>query len=112
MIGLAKDWNGLYYLETLSKSSVSLLFEPHLFKEKIWLHHHRFGHPSFRTLQVLFPSLFRKLDVVSFHCEVCELANYRRSTLSINNKRSLEPFHLIHSNIWGPSPIPNISGAR
>ena len=57
----------------------------------------------------MFP-LFRKLDVESFHCDVCNLAKHKRSTFPTNNnKRSSEPFHLIHSDIWGPSHVPNIS---
>ena len=111
IIGLATIWNGLHYLETPSKSFVSLLYDHHLLIEKIWLHHHRLGHPSFRTLKILFPSLFRKLDVESIHSEVCKLAKHKRSTFSINNKRSLEPFHLIHSDISGPSLVPNIYGS-
>ncbi|RVW92470.1 Retrovirus-related Pol polyprotein from transposon TNT 1-94 [Vitis vinifera] len=31
---------------------------------------------------------------------------------SISNKRSSIPFYLIHSDIWGPSLIPNITGAK
>ena len=100
MIGVTKERNGLYYLETTSKSSVSFLSEHHLLnKEKIWLHHRRLGHPSFRTLKFLFPSLFNKLDVEGFHCNVCELAKHKHSPFPINNKRSSKPFHLIHSDI-------------
>ena len=88
MIGLAKERNGLYYLETPSKSSILFLFEYYLFnKEKIWLHHHRLGYPSFRTLKILSFSLFRKLSVESFHCNVCEFAKHKSSTFPTNNKR-------------------------
>ena len=83
MIGLAKERNMLYYLEIPSELSVSFLFEHHFFnKRKIRLHHHRLGHLSFITLKILFPSLFRKLDVENFLCD-----------------------------IWGPSSVPNISRA-
>ena len=27
-------------------------------------------------------------------------------------KKSSHPFHMIHSDIWGPSTIPNVSGTR
>ena len=104
MIQLARERNELYYLETPSKSSIYFLFEHHFFnKEKIWLDHWRLGYLSFRTLKILFPSLFRKLDVDSFHCDVCELAKHKHSTFLTNNKRSSKPFHLIPSDIWGPS---------
>ena len=93
MIGLSKERIELCYVETPSKSSVSFLSEHHLFnKEKLWLDYYRFGHPLFRTLKILFPFLFRKLNVESFHCDVCELAKNKRSTFPTNNKRSLEPF--------------------
>ena len=71
----------------------SFLSKHHLFnREKIWFHHCRFGHPSFRILKILFPSLFRKLDIESFHCEVCELAKHKCLTFLVTNKRSSKPF--------------------
>ena len=114
MNGLAKEQNGLYYLETSSVLFVSFLSKHYLVnKEKIWLYHRRFGYPSFRTLKILFPSLFRKLDVKSFHCDVYKLAKHKHSTFLTNNdKKSSKPFHLTHSDIRGPSFVPNISKAR
>ncbi|RVW82043.1 Retrovirus-related Pol polyprotein from transposon TNT 1-94 [Vitis vinifera] len=60
----------------------------------------------------MFPHLFQGLDISEFHCETCELAKHTRVSFPISNKRSSHPFHLIHSDIWGPSTIPNVSGAR
>lgn len=93
-------------------NNFSLSFLSSLNKEAIWLHHFRFGHPSFRVLNVMFPSLFKGLNITDFHCDVCELAKHTRVSFPISNKRSLHPFELIHSDIWGPSTIPNISGSR
>ena len=87
------------------------LFFLSILRKKNWLHR-RFRHRSFRTLKILFPSMFRKLDVESFHSEVCELAKHKCLTFSISNKRSSEPFHLIRSEIWGPSLVLNISKAH
>ena len=82
-IGLAKEQNRLYYLEIPSESSVFFLSKHHLLNEKKnWLHHHRLGHLSFQTLKLLFPSLFNKLNVESFYCDVCELAKTQAFTLS------------------------------
>ena len=81
-------------------------------KEKVQLYHCRLGHPSFRVIKMLFPSFFKKLDVESFHCEVCELAKHKRVSFPISNKISTSPFFLIHTDVWGPSSVPNISGAR
>lgn len=43
---------------------------------------------------------------------MCELAKHKRVSFPVSNKRSSIPFYLIHSDIWGPSPIPNITGAK
>ena len=60
----------------------------------------------------MFPHLFQGLDIFEFHCETCELEKHTRVSFSISNKRTSYPFHLIHSDIWGPSTIPNVSRAR
>ena len=113
MIRLAKEQNELYYLETPSKLSLSFLSKHHHFnKEKNWLHHCRLGHLSFRTLNVLFSYLFRKVDVESFHCDVCQMTNHKWTTFPTKNKRGSNSFHLIHSDIWGPSTVLNISRVR
>ena len=59
--------------------------------------------------------LFRSLDSVSkdnFDCTLCQLG--KQSALPFNNSESISNsiFELIHSNIWGPSPVVSISGSR
>ena len=113
-IGLAKERNGVYHLELSQKTStnLSLSFLSSSNKNTIWLYHLRLGHPSFRVLKVMFPYLFQGLNMYEFHCEACELAKHTRVSFPISNKRSSHPFHLIHSDIWGPSTIPNVFGAH
>ena len=65
----------------------------------------------FKVLKVIFPYLFQGSDISKFHCETCELAKHIRVSFPISNKSS-HHFHLIHSDIWGPSTIPNVSRAR
>jgi hypothetical protein len=118
MIGHARERDGLYYLETPSQTSItkgklSYSFVSEHFssnKEKVWLHHRRLGHPSFRVIKIMFPFLFKGLNVENFHCEVCELAKHKRVPFSAINRRSSIPFYLIHSDIWCPFTIPNVSG--
>ena len=113
-IGLAKERSGLYHLESSQKTSnnLSLSFLNSSNKDTIWLYHLRLGHSSFRVLKVIFPYLFQGLDIFEFHCETCELEKHTRVSFLISNKRSSHPFHLIHIDIWGPSTIPTVSGAR
>ncbi|RVX06582.1 Retrovirus-related Pol polyprotein from transposon TNT 1-94 [Vitis vinifera] len=40
------------------------------------------------------------------------IADGSLTTVAVSNKRSSIPFYLIHSDIWGPSPISNITGAK
>lgn len=70
MIGYAREWNGLYYMEDLNQDlnqptkSHSLISESTMTsKEKAQLYHCRLGHLSFRVIKVLFPSLFKNLNV-------------------------------------------------
>ena len=70
------------------------------------------GHPSFNVLKLMFPSLFKGFDLESFHCNDCEFAKHKRASFQKSNTKTLNPFSLIHSDIWGPSTIPNISSAR
>ena len=81
-------------------------------RKKVFLHHCRLGHPSFRVIKSLFPSLFSKLDVESLHCEVCELAMHKCVPFPVSNNMSTFPFYLIHTDVWGPSTVQNVSSAR
>ena len=114
MIGYAKVKEGLYYLKEFSelKYVPPMSFLAKSNKDVLWLHHFRLGHPSFVVLQSMYPSLFKGLDSREFQCDICQFAKHKRASFPLNNTRSVLPFNLIHSDIWGPSPIPNISGAR
>lgn len=94
------------------KKNLSSSFLSSSNKDAIWLHHFRLGHPSFAVLQIMFPSLFKGLNIRTFHCDICEYAKHTRVSFPISNKRSSSPFYLIHSDIWGPSTVPNVSGSR
>ena len=60
----------------------------------------------------MFLYLFQGSYIYEFHCETCELEKHTSVYFRISNKGSSHPFHLIHSDIWGPSTIPNVFGAR
>ena len=67
-IELAKERNGLYHLETPGSSNkvmnnLSLSFLSSSNGDVIWLHHFHLGHPPFRVLNIMFPSLFKGLDI-------------------------------------------------
>lgn len=117
-IGLAKEKGGLYYLDasTLHYPTVKHVFSESCLSasnnDAIWRHHFRFGHPSFTVLKTMFPSLFKTVNVEDFHCDVCEFAKHKRVSFPMSNNKSSFPFYLIHTDLWGPSRIPNVTGAR
>ena len=43
---------------------------------------------------------------------MCELAKHHRAVFSPVPYKASKPFSLIHSDLWGPSRIPNISGIK
>ena len=72
-----------------------------IFYDKIMLWHHRLDHPSFPYLKSLFSYLFKNKDPCSFQCENFQIAKHTRV-----------PFPIIHSDIWWPSRVTNISGTK
>ena len=89
----------LYYLDLVSKSSNKLRqdltmdgSEGEKKKSEIWLWHRRLGHASFGYMKKLFPSLFVKFDVSSFHCDVCELTKIHRASFPLSLNKSPVPF--------------------
>ena len=74
--------------------------------------HRRLGHLSFGHLKKLQPQLYSGLSNLDFHCEVCELAKSHRIPYLPSLHKSLEPFAVIHSDVWGPAKIPSFSNAR
>jgi len=50
--------------------------------------------------------------VESFHCDVCQFAKQHQTAFLPDGNKSSKPFDLIRSDVWGHSPIPNISSAK
>ena len=47
-----------------------------------------------------------------FHCEVCEFAKHHRVTYPLKDCTPTSPFTLIHCDVWGPSRVQKVFGAR
>ncbi|CAL9011665.1 unnamed protein product, partial [Prunus brigantina] len=45
------------------------------------------------------------LDVSSFQCDTCELAKSHHVPFPLSSNKSLVPFSLVHSDVWGPAKI-------
>ncbi|XP_057495256.1 retrovirus-related Pol polyprotein from transposon TNT 1-94 isoform X3 [Actinidia eriantha] len=116
-IGSGRKENGLYVLD-LGVDSSKHHQQAHLTSlsdsstEKILLWHHRLGHPSFYLLQYLFPSLLSNKNVSTLKCESCELGKHHRASFYPSINKSIIPFTLIHTDVWGPSRVASLKGHR
>ncbi|RVW54646.1 Retrovirus-related Pol polyprotein from transposon TNT 1-94 [Vitis vinifera] len=115
-IGNAEECSGLYILkerhdpqEQPQCNSFSVSCQNNDSAIRLW--HYRLGHPNVMYLKHLFPSLFNK-NPQSFECEICQLSKQVRSHFPIQPYKESSPFSMIHSDIWGPSRIKNVTGTR
>ncbi|KAM7531145.1 hypothetical protein LguiB_034555 [Lonicera macranthoides] len=59
------------------------------------------------------PTLFIDINESVLYCETCVLAKSHCATYSPSfSNKSIIPFELIHSDVWGPSKESTISGMR
>ncbi|WKA04900.1 hypothetical protein VitviT2T_022897 [Vitis vinifera] len=77
------------------------------------LWHSRLGHaPSSRVQQLVSRGLLGSVSKDNFDCTSCQLG--KQPALPFNNSESISKsiFELIHSDVWGPSPVASIGGSR
>ncbi|KAI0494867.1 hypothetical protein KFK09_025013 [Dendrobium nobile] len=104
---------GLYPISTESAISSN----PHAFaattsSHQLW--HRRLGHPSYQVLLKLPPPANSGLQSASktFNCTACELSKSHKLPFTTSSTRSLAVLDLVHSDVWGPSPILSLFGYK
>lgn len=113
IIGRGTKRGGLYYMDDFSMGQAHHVHQSGgIHERQLWLWHRRLGHPSFGYMKYLFPTLCSKLPNVDFKCETCILAKSHRATYSLSSNKKDIPFSLIHSDVWGPSPVATLAGIR
>lgn len=79
---------------------------------KVW--HNRLGHSSSSIVKTVMPSCnvqnINKIDY-SF-CSACCLGKVHKFSFLSTWNEYPAPLRLIHTNVWGPSPIPSFSGYK
>ena len=117
-IGVAKKYQGLFYLHSSSNNRASDSESNHLpsvfnnTSDSCNLWHMKLGHPSnkvFQTLATQYPDIsFQFLDA----CDACAFAKQKRLQFSASKTKSSCFFHLIHVDIWGPISTTSIDGYK
>ena len=117
ILGYGVRRGNMYYLE-LTENGGSIMAHAHQTRSKdhahalVWLWHRQLGHLSFGYLKKLQPYLFSNLNILDFQCEICELTKSHRISYLPSLKKSMEPFAVIHSDVWGSTKILSFSNPR
>jgi transposase InsO family protein len=77
----------------------------------IW--HKRLGHPNARVLQHVFSShLHKRVPPKLPFCKHCVQGKMTQLPFPHSTSTTHFPLELVHSDVWGPSPITSINGTR
>ena len=70
--------------------------------------HHHLGHPNTQILSHVWNSGFlghKEHSSLSLECDSCKLGQIKTLPFPLHASRASHCFDLIHSDVWGPSPI-------
>lgn len=120
VIGTGRRQGGLYVLDQLNVSHVAASsvdlssFRLSRSSSVFYLWHSRLGHVSASRLKFLVSTgALGNLDSHDISdCSGCKLAKFSALPFYKSISFSLAPFDLVHSDVWGPSPIPTKGGSR
>ena len=94
---------------------VSLLCTIPKVSKEMW--HRRLGHPNHIVLTHLLKSGLIKNKMFSssnlfFDCTTCKLGKSKRLPFPSEGSRAVKPFDVIHSDVWGISPVLSHAGYK
>uniref|UniRef100_A0A2N9F943 Integrase catalytic domain-containing protein n=1 Tax=Fagus sylvatica TaxID=28930 RepID=A0A2N9F943_FAGSY len=107
IVGSARKVGRLFELTSLHFPSSSVSAPIIAASASIELWHSRLGHVSLPRIQTLVSrGLLGSVSSNPFDCMPCQLG--KQPALPFNNSESIASatFDLIHSDVWGPSPVP------
>ena len=58
------------------------------------------------------PLLFQNVAIDNFDYDICELVEHHHVSFPLYDKRASKHFFLIHIDVWGPSKVASLKGAR
>ena len=72
----------------------------------VW--HRRLGHPNTQILSHVLNSDFlghRELSSLSLECDSCKFGKSKTLLFPLHASKASHYFDIIHSDVWGPSPV-------
>ena len=80
------------------------------------LWHRRLGHMSEKGMKMLLLSKGKLPELKSIDFDMCESCILRKqkkvSFLKTSRTSKAEKFELVHTDLWGPSPVASLGGSR
>jgi hypothetical protein len=111
IVGTRRKVGQLFELTSLHFPSSSVFAPVVAASASIELWHSRLGHVSIPRIKTLVSrGLLGSVSSSPFDCMSCQLG--KQPILPFNNSGSIASttFDLIHSDVWGPSPVPTVGG--
>lgn len=100
--------NGFHPFPNFNKSHSTTAFLGVKTTASIWDQH--LGHLSSTILQKVEPSLSLHGAYSSQFCESCQLAKSSNLPFATSKSTTTKPLEIIHSDVWGPTPLLSQSG--
>ncbi|PKU85564.1 Retrovirus-related Pol polyprotein from transposon TNT 1-94 [Dendrobium catenatum] len=103
---------GLYKITpTTTTTSPELACTAYTNPNSLW--HDRLGHPHFKILKNIAQSNSDlHISSVNSSCTTCIQCKLHKLPFEISASRTNTPLSLVHSDVWGPSPICSTNGFR
>ena len=107
MIEMGTERDGLYYFNKTKEAHCNLTTRS---TSQLW--HRRLGHLSNKVMRFLSNNVVEIEHLDDDPCFICPLAKQTRLSFPSTSISSVQPFELLHTNIWGDYRVPSTSGAR
>ncbi|CAL1378154.1 unnamed protein product [Linum trigynum] len=118
-IGLAHQVRGLYQMSQCispipdARNNLPTIAAAYNFSQQnLDLWHSRLGHPSALRQNIIQKSNPVVEKYVIDHCETCHFAKQKKLPFDLSSLVSVEPFDLVHVDIWGPHSVLSYNGFR
>ena len=110
--------NGLYPINFSPRVDMSKFkFQPQAFLGQLVLSstwHHRLGHPTNKIVHTMLTNanIAYSTDSPAVVCTSCLQGKFCKLPFHSSVHKSVKPFHIIHSDVWGPSPCVSVDGYK
>jgi transposase InsO family protein len=112
-LGTGRRIGRMFELSSLRLPTTSISAAASLSSPSLALWHSRLGHASASRIQLLASKgLLGSVSSNSFDCISCQLGKQPALPFNNSDSHATASFDLIHSDVWGPSPVASMSGSR